>query len=275
MKLSIIIPVGNLDEWRVCESCLKATIFAYKGDAEAELLPCFDLAHKGAYVARNEGLRRATGEWIAWVDCDDQVEVNWFSEIVQAVESHKEVNVIQYDATEISSRGIRQLTYQMRGCISGEDFAHELLRNDGMPAWLWTRVFRREIFADKSFVGRVDEDYHMFLQILPRIKNVWSIGKPLYRYVRHGHGLSNYVQTIDYALAGQQLEELIKALPSEWHWDGWVGLCLTMTDVAIHSHQNNGSRMWVRKYAWRVLLDRKVSIKLKVKCILAAFGFRH
>mgnify|MGYP003301261016 CR=1 FL=1 len=50
------------------------------------------------------------------------------------------------------------------------------------------------------------------LQILPRIRNVWSIGKPLYRYIRHGHGLSNYVQSMDYTEAGKGFEAQIAAL---------------------------------------------------------------
>ena len=112
MKISIIIPVGNLDEWAVCEASLKASIAAYSGSVEAEVLPCYDLDHKGVYVARNEGLRRATGDWVAWVDCDDVVAREWFGEIAEAIERNANplansnaerqlVDVIQFDATEV------------------------------------------------------------------------------------------------------------------------------------------------------------------------------
>ena len=272
-KISIIVPVGNEAEWKTCEASLCTSIAAAGDKAEAELLPCWDLEHRGAYVARNEGLKRATGDWIAWVDCDDVVEVEWLSEIAGAivrVERGERVDVIQFDATEVKDGKTRPLTYATQGLVSGEDFARELLRNDGMPAWLWTRVFRRELFDGASFNGRVKQDYQMFLQILPRIRQVWSIGKPLYRYIRHGHGLSNYVQQMDYHAAGAEFEALIAKLPAAWLTDAQIGLTLTMADVAVHSKGDNGSRSFVRKYLGAVLLDRKVPFRLKIKALLAA-----
>ena len=141
-----------------------------------------------------------------------------------------------------------------------------------MPAWLWTRVFRRELFNGLQFEGRVKHDYGMFLQILPRINSVWSIGKPLYRYNRHSMGLSSYAQNMDYGTAGSRFESLIKALSEDWHEDGYIGLALTMADVARHSKVENGARHWVRKYLHNVLLDGDVPLRLKVKSLLAAIG---
>lgn len=272
MKISIIIPVGNRDEWAVCEKSLKASIAADRSGVEWEALPCFDLEHKGAYAARNEGLGRARGEWVAWVDCDDVVEKEWAGEIAEAIGREDRVDVIQFDATEVKDGKTRPLAYGKVGEVSGEAFARELLRNDGMPAWLWTRVFRREVLAGVRFEGRVKQDYQMFLQILPRIRGVWSIGKPLYRYIRHGHGLSNYVQAMDYAEAGKGFEAQIAKLPREWLHDAQVGLALTMADVARHSKLENGARAWVRKYLRQVVFDRRVPFRLKAKAILAAVG---
>lgn len=275
MKISVIVPVGNEAEWEICEASLRESVSAVDGMAEVEILPCFDLEHKGAYVARNEGLKRATGDWIAWVDCDDAVERSWFGEIAVAISAHPDVDVIQFDATEVKDGRMRRLAYAKHGRVSGDAFARELLRNDGMPAWLWTRVFRRELFAEASFNGRVKQDYQMFLQILPRIRHVWSIGKPLYRYIRHGHGLSNYVQQMDYRVAGAEFEKLIAKLPARWLTDAKIGLALTMADVAVHSTVENGARMLTRRYGLLVLLDLKVPLRLKVKCLMAMMGMRR
>ena len=272
MKISIIIPVGDETQWKTCEASLLASIAAADNAAEAEILPCFDLGHRGAFAARNEGLDRATGEWIAWVDCDDVVEREWFGEIAAAVKAHPDTDVIQFDATEVKDGGTRPLRYRMQGEIDGAAFAHELLRNDGMPAWLWTRAFRRTVFDGCRFEGRILEDYRMFLCVLPRIRAVWSVGKPLYRYIRHGHGLSNYLQEADFAAAGAEFAALIEALPEDWRTDARIGLALTMADVARHSRAENGARRWVRKCLRPVLFDAKVPFRLKVKALLAACG---
>ena len=269
MKISIIVPIGNMDDWKICEQSIVRAITAYKGDVEAELLPCWDVEHKGAWKARNEGLDKATGGWIAWVDCDDVVELDWFCEIANAIESHADVDVIQFDAIEVKKGIERPLRYWKNGDVSGDAFSRELLRNDGMPAWLWTRVFRSELFDEKRFAGRVKQDYRMFLEILPRIKHVWSIGCALYRYNRTGIGLSNYTQSMDYFQAGREFDVLIKDLPEPWHHDAHVGLALTMADVARHSAKENGSKKWVRKYLIEVLKDLHVPFRLKVKSLLA------
>lgn len=276
MKISVIIPVGDADVWMRCEKSIRASIALIPEDAEEdvefEVLPCFDLEHNGAYVARNEGLSQATGDWIAWVDCDDTVEEGWAREIAGAITDHPAVDVIQFDATEVRNGKTRSHAYRYYGMVEGEAFAHELLRNDGMPTWLWTRVFRRGLFDGLKFAGRVKHDYGMFLKILSCIKKVWSIGKPLYRYNRHGNGLSNYVQQMDYAKAGRGFESSIARLPEEWQHDARIGLVLTMADVARHSKCENGSRQFVRKYLREVIIDGKVPLRLKVKTILAAIG---
>lgn len=272
MKISVVVPVGDVAQWKRCEDGLATSISAAPKYVDFEVLPCFDLDHKGAYLARNEGLKKATGDWIAWVDCDDEVEPYWASEIVAAIKAHPNADVIQYDATEVRGGKVRSLRYQYQGEVSGERFAHELLRNDGMPAWLWTRVFRKELFDGLQFEGRIKHDYGMFLQLLPRINSVWSIRKSLYRYNRHGKGLSNYAQQMDYGTTGHRFESLIEALPEDWHRDGYIGLALTMADVARHSKVENGARHWVRKYLHSVLLDGDVPLRLKVKSLLAAIG---
>lgn len=272
MKISVIIPVGDEVLWKRCEKSILASVGQSPNGADIEILPCYDLAHRGAHVARNEGLAKAAGDWIAWVDCDDEVEPNWANEICAAIEAHSDVDVVQFDATEVMRGKTRPLAYRRKGRIDGSEFSHELLRNDGMPAWLWTRVFRRELFDGFRFEGRVKHDYGMFLQLLPRIKSVWSIGKPLYRYNRHGLGLSNYAQTMDYGAAGHRFESLIEALPKDWQKDGYIGLALTMADVAMHSKVENGAKSFVRKYLREVLTDGKVPLRLKVKSLMAAIG---
>lgn len=272
MKISIIVPVGDMEQWKRCEESINTSISAAPKDVAFEVLSCFDLEHKGAYHARNEGLSKATGDWIAWVDCDDEVEPNWAGEIATAIQEHPTADIIQFDATEVKDGKMRLLGYRCHSEVSGERFARELLRNDGMPAWLWTRVFRKELFDGLRFEGRVKHDYGMFLQMLPRINSVWSIGKPLYKYNRHGKGLSNYAQSMDYAEAGHRFESSIMALLEDWHKDGYIGLALTMADVARHSKVENGSRQWVRKYLRNVLSDSNVHLRLKVKTVLAAIG---
>ena len=85
----MIIPVGDEGAWRLCRQSLDYSVGLLGQDCsiEVEVLPCLDIEHKGADIARNEGLARGAGEWVAWVDCDDEVEPNWASEILACFSS--------------------------------------------------------------------------------------------------------------------------------------------------------------------------------------------
>lgn len=274
MKASVIVPVGDADAWAECEKGIRESVAAARTPGfEAEIVPSFDLGRRGAFAARNEGLSRASGDWILWVDCDDAVERGWFGEIAAAVLAHPDADVVQFDATEVRGGATRPLKYGAVGEVSGDAFARELLRNDGMPAWLWTRAFRRTLFDGLSFKGRVKHDYGMFLKLLPRIRRVWSVGKPLYRYIKHGHGLSDYVQPMDYREAGRRFADSIAALPREWRHDADVGLCLTMADAALHAKGARGAAHWTRRRLAAALFDRRVPARLKLKALAASVKF--
>ena len=86
MKISVIIPIGNREVYRSCkDSILQSVAAASGGDCDWELVEVFDDERKGVAWARNEGVRRATGDYVAWMDCDDQVQVRWAAAIVQGL----------------------------------------------------------------------------------------------------------------------------------------------------------------------------------------------
>ena len=101
MIVSVIIPIGCRDFLEDCRRSVYSSIEKCAANVKCEVVEVFDDERKGVSWARNEGLKRANGDWIAWVDCDDIVEENWFSEIADAIEYHADSDIIQFDAVEI------------------------------------------------------------------------------------------------------------------------------------------------------------------------------
>ncbi len=276
MKVSIIIPVGDLKEWELCKRSLDFSLAAYQGSIEKEVLPCFDLEHKGAHVARNEGLHRATGDWIAWVDCDDRVEVSWFSTICRELEGNatsapgESFDVLVFGIRQ-EKDGVSRIIYSPKMHeMEGAAYARWMLGGKEMPHWLWHRVFRRELWESVTFEGRVKEDYQGSLQFLPRVKRVRFIPDVLYRYFRHGYGLSNYVQPMDYAKACEGFLKLIKELPSNWQGEARMGVGLLMTDVVFHAPKVCGVNKYIRPYFWKILFGGGMALRFRIKAILAS-----
>lgn len=276
MRVSIIIPVGDLKEWESCKSFLDRSFAAYTGAVEKEVLPCFDLEHKGAYVARNEGLRRATGDWIAWVDCDDRVEEAWFPTICRELEKNATTtdgagfDILVFGIVQ-EKDGVAKVLYTPDVHeMEGEAYARWMLGGKGMPHWLWHRVFRRELWKNVMFEGRVKQDYQGSLQVLPRVKRVRFIPDVLYRYIRHGHGLSNYVQQMDYGEACEGFLRLVENLPPGWRDEARMGIGLLMSDVILHDPRVRGINKYVRPYFWRILFGGGMSLRFRVKALLAS-----
>lgn len=273
MKISIIIPVGNREEWRVCEASLKASIAAYEGTWEAEIVAVEDLAHEGAYVARNKGLERASGEWITWVDCDDVVEPAWFGTICRAIDAEPTCDVLVFGIIEEKDGKSKTIYSPERHIEEGEKYARWIIGGLGMPHWLWHRAFRRELWEGVKFEGRVKQDYQASLQFLPRVKRVKFIPDRLYHYVRHGHGLSNYVQAMDYDAACKGFLELIGKLPETWQAEARRGLGLMLTDVILHDPRARGANKYLRPYLGQLFTLKGMSLKFRIKAILAALMF--
>ena len=269
MKISVIVPVGNMDEWKVCEESILASIAAYSGKMEHELLPCFDLEHRGAYIARNEGLSKATGDWIAWVDCDDVVEPNWFTVIADTLEVNNKCDVLVFGINEVRLGKKRMLYSPNEHIEDGSSYARSMLNGLGMPHWLWHRVFKSELWKGVVFAGRVKQDYQASLQVLPKVKCVKFIPDCLYCYVKHGHGLSNYIQRMDYDEACKGFLGLINKLPEEWRDEARQGMALMLTDVILHDRSALGANKYLRPYFWRILVLRGMSLRFRIKSLLA------
>lgn len=273
MKLSIIVPVGNKDDWRVCEASLKASIAAYDGHWESEIVAIEDLDHEGAYVARNKGLDGATGDWITWVDCDDVVEPAWFGTICRTIDGDPSCDVLVFGIVE-EKAGCSKVIYSPRKHVEdGESYARWMLGGKGMPHWLWHRVFKRELWDGVRFEGRVKQDYQGCLQVLPRVKRVQFIPDPLYHYIRHGHGLSNYVQEMDYGEACEGFLRLIGNLPVTWQDEARMGVGLLMTDVILHDPHARGCNRYLRPYFCRILFGRGMSLRFRMKALAACLMF--
>ncbi|MCR5674563.1 MAG: glycosyltransferase [Lachnospiraceae bacterium] len=80
--VSVIIPFTERDALldRAVASVRQA--LAAAPEIRGEILPIDDTARRGVSRARNEGLRRARGTWIVFVDADDELGEGFFREVL-------------------------------------------------------------------------------------------------------------------------------------------------------------------------------------------------
>lgn len=177
VKLSIIVPTLKGEVPRSLESAAERE--------GVEIVVVKGVSPVGK--ARNEGLRRARGEWIAWVDSDDEVTDDWLVEILSKIENDSTVHLQPSSSPitpDIISFNVRQEWHDG----SGRESSFLDGRKCGQ---LWSKVFRRSLFDGLEFEGAVHEDYQIQCQMPREAKRV-HLDKVLYVYKRRAEGLSQH-----------------------------------------------------------------------------------
>lgn len=210
MKLSIIIPVYKVANTlqRCVESVMcqlpKESDIILVDDGSPDECPvlCDKLAeryeqitvlHKengGLSSARNHGLQHAKGEYITFIDSDDELAKNTLNSLMQIVLQHPEYDIIEYPisvhhghATQhVESYGDSVWTSAQKYWIETRAWNH---------CYACNKIFKRKLFSKVRFAeGRFFEDLLCYPQILRLNPTIATTSQGLYKYTYNEGGIS-------------------------------------------------------------------------------------
>lgn len=245
MKYSVIIPVYNVENYLT--RCLDSLLAQNYADLEILLIDngskdqsgqiCEDYAakfsnitayhipNKGVGSARNFGLAKAKGEFICFVDADDYLEGNLFSDLESQLDSQLDLlvfsyyNSIEQNLSEIT-RSAKILPTE--GKKDKSDFIalfQELFLTDMMYT-VWNKIYRREFLEEHQIVFEsyeLGEDVRFNLNVYQHVNTVFLVKSGYYVYVS-GRIDSAMGQYNPYRMS-YQLEELEKVDQLMTGWD--------------------------------------------------------
>ncbi len=163
--ISVIVPIYNSKKYlREClDSILGST---YKNleiicvddgssDGSGELVKSYSKyfsniilitqENAGVSAARNTGLEKAHGEYIAFIDSDDTVSSVFFENMLNACElHHADIAVCQFNKEQLPDKGT--YTGEFSVCSSSEYY-----RNKHSRIYVITKLYRRDILNDIVF----------------------------------------------------------------------------------------------------------------------------
>lgn len=275
MKLSIYIPTLKRDElFDRCLRSIKRSIAVAGSDAFAvndyEIVVVDGISPVAA--ARNEALRRVSGEWITCVDSDDEVTGEWFREICRAItaaERNGGIDDIVFDMTIVRGTGETEVQYGREPVVETATLVADMLRDMRLGGHAVRHVMRRSLWTDDCFERLpVLEDYVTLPRVLARARKIAYVAKSLYRYiVRPGSLCNGSVESrcAAFVIAVHQAESFGGAAN--------IGTMVCAYNLLYERIGMDGAaRRWIRHHLLQALCDREVPIKWKVKFSLAALG---
>ncbi len=148
-------------EWIIVDDCSNDGSFEYVKNliANEKRIKLFRLSkNSGSAVARNEGLRNATGKYITFLDSDDLLDSDYLK---------KQVEFIAINGPIVSS-GYRRLTDKSCTDFYVPDSVTYKQILCGDPLSCLTTMYDKEVIGDRFFPEGLKkrEDYVFFLNIL-------------------------------------------------------------------------------------------------------------
>lgn len=215
--ISIIIPVYNVENYleRCINSILNQTykqfeaIFINDGSIDNSLdilkkyqekdkrILIIDKVNAGTGEARNDGLARARGEFISFLDSDDWYEENYLEELYKNLkENNSDISMcnlkVIYDDIE-KNHNTNVYSFDK---IDIKENPEKILEILGMPV-LWNKLYKRELivknnikFPNYSFSEDVEFLYKLFLQV----KIISKLEKNLYNYYQRSNSATKKIE---------------------------------------------------------------------------------
>ncbi len=206
IALSIVVPVYNVEKYLV--KCIDSivtqkTSFTYEliivddgsTDSSAKILDryasrsqitIFRIINSGLSVARNEGMKRARGKYVMFVDADDYVSEDCVDTLLSRA-MRDGVDIVQgsYCVVDVDNNVQRTQVFNEAVTAHADPDVLEL------SGYAWGKVIKRDLFKSVLFPeGMAFEDTIFAFILLPSAKGYVSVNKPVYYYRVNPVGLT-------------------------------------------------------------------------------------
>lgn len=292
MLLSIIIPVYNVEKY--VNKCLRTLINQIDSDVEIICVDdgstdnsgkiCDDFAehninihvyhqaNRGVASARNFGLSKAKGKYIAWVDPDDYVDSKWFCKLKDVL-NRNSPECILFDYYTDDYGKITEVHSGFSGKINKETLIFELSSDKRIESEMWIKVVSSKIFRNLKFdeTAVILEDYDVTTSIALMVNEIIVIPDCLYYYVRRRESLVNHVSMGKRLIAARIAGERYRRFKEEGYNITKAGFWKMALLAALNNLDNQGQaaerhfyRKLIRDDLFNILKDSNVESQVKV-----------
>lgn len=283
--ISIIIPVYNAE--KTIERCVESVEANVFKEIEVILIDdcskdnswelCKKLAdryenikcirneeNKGVSYTRNQGIKIASQEYTMFIDSDDWIEKNYFSEFMSVIEAKKHALVIcgyvNHDETVNGTTSTTKWDESIEVMRCDVKTVIQSLYDSNLLQQLWNKIFDTSLIREKNiwFDEKISlgEDTRFILEYIKKckIENIYLLNKPLYHYIRGQAG------SLMYRVGYESIEEPLKNLQMLYE-------ILEFGQAEIDSLLQADRRNQIELYAYLIFHNSGMKIREKKRLI--------
>ena len=215
MDISVVIPVYNVEKYlkRCIDSVLRQAdviqeiILVDDGSTDTSGKICDEYAEKhpevkslhisnsGPATAKNTGYDHATGNYIAFIDSDDEIKPDMFSKMLQSGYQH-DADIVCCNYIQINENGTYEHTYHTgeEYVLNQDEAIKAILIKDKIYSQCWTKIYKKSMI-DANLIRntdglKTDEDFIYNIQAFACSRTVCIVDQPLYIYTHRSQSLS-------------------------------------------------------------------------------------
>lgn len=212
-EISIIVPVYNGEKY--VKNCIDM-LLAEEGDnfeiiiindgstdntdeeiqsfLPNERIVYFKQENKGASAARNKGLDICRGDWIVFVDVDDEILPGYIKDISETIREYPDVNLYLYARPQSNTKESYKKIINGEKVFSATIVTHYHENrfpdeSDYFICSVWSKVFRRKLIDTENIrfdtMLTLDEDTLFLCEVLSKSNEVLFVHKGFYNYLHH------------------------------------------------------------------------------------------
>jgi len=229
-KISVIVPIYNVGEYlrqcvnSICSQTYENLEIILVNDCSTDnsYEICLDYAEKdervkivnkevneGTGCARISGIEASTGEYIAWVDGDDRIAANMYTELMNIIKEY-DADIIQckyylaYDHSLLQKHDTKEVKV-----YDTESALKSLLMFADINTLFWNKIFKRELF-DKVSLSRYRyglEDSDSLYLLIAASNKIICFDKTFCFYRQRGGSLDSGMRSLKKASLMLEIEE--------------------------------------------------------------------
>ena len=298
IKISVIVPVYNVEDYLA--KCLDSLVNQTLEDIEIivvndgspdnsdkiikeyakkyDSIKSFKKENGGLSDARNYGIEKATGEYIAFIDSDDFISNDMLDKMYKKAKNDK-LDIVLCDTINLYENGEQVLVKSNLG------YSNDVVRNYLIsPPMACIRLYKRGLFNNKKKKKSLFyEDLELTPKLVKYTKKIGFINEGLYYYLQRNGSIMKQKEFNDklldiFTVLETNRKDLYKDYPQEIEYMYITHLLRTAT-LRFLDYPNSGEyleriNVTIRDHfpTWnKNIYLKKSSIKTKLICYLAYY----